>query len=267
MPRNLTAPLLTAIASVAMLLAPSSAAARVYSGADRDVPLARFQDPLCPGIVGVQRDQAEGMVGLIRQDAVELGLRLADPETCEPNLLVAVIDNPGAYLDGLRKRKGYLFDWLGKAERDQLFDSPGPAHTWVRVSTRSRDGITVYPSQTLTDLPFTTMEAAHSLIYVPVRRDIISSMVLIDKRAVQGLSVGQVAAYATMRGLSGYQADRLETPRDTILGLFGEGPKPAGLTRSDRIFLRTLYSTLPNNPAAITLALADARIAEAKGAE
>ena len=139
--------------------------------------------------------------------------------------------------------------------------APGPARTWTRVFTRSRDGLPVYRSQRLTDLPFTTMEAAHSLIYVPTRRDIISSMVLIDKKAVQGLSVGQVAAYATMRGLSGEQAERLEAPGESILGLFGEGSKPAGLTRSDRIFLQTLYSTKANNPAAITLALADTRIA------
>ena len=249
------------IATAGASLAPAYADAKVYSGADRDVPLARFQDPLCPGIIGVEQVQAETMVGLIRQNAAELGLRLADPQTCEANLIVAVLDNPKGYLESLRKRKGYLFDWLGRDERQALFDAPGPARTWTRVFTRSRDGLPVYRSQSLTDLPFTTMEAAHSLIYVPTRRDIISSMVLIDKKAVQGLSVGQVAAYATMRGLSGEQAERLEAPGESILGLFGEGAKPAGLTRSDKIFLRTLYSTKANNPAAITLALADTRIA------
>jgi hypothetical protein len=258
MPRQLTASL---IAVAATLLAPAPAAAKVYSGAERDVPLARFQDPLCPGIAGVQQAQAEIMVGLIRQNAEELGLRLADTQTCEPNLLVAVMDDPKGYLDGLRKRKAYLFDWLGKAERQALFDTPGPAHTWTRVFTRSRDGQPVYPSQSLTDLPYTQMEAAHSLIYVPIRRDIISSMVLIDRRAVQGLSVGQVAAYATMRGLSGDQAERLDAPGESILALFEAGAKPPGLTRSDKIFLKTLYSTTANNPAAITLALADTRIA------
>jgi hypothetical protein len=253
--------ILIAAATAAATFAPGLAAARVYSGADRDVPLARFQDPLCPGIAGVAQAQAEGMVGLIRQNAAELGLRLADPQTCEANLLVAVMDDPSAYLDDLRKRKAWLFDWLDKDEREALFDTPGPAHTWTRIFTRSRDGQPVYPTHSLTDLPFTRMEAAHSLIYVPVRRDIISAMVLIDKKAVQGLSVAQLADYATMRGLSGDQAERLEAPGESILGLFGDGPRAAGLTRSDRIFLRTLYSTVPNNPAAITLALADTRIA------
>lgn len=259
MVRKLTASILLIAAAAA--LAPAGTSAKVYSGADRDVPLARFQDPLCPGIAGVAQAQAEAMVGLIRQNAAELGLRLADPQTCEANLLVAVMDDPRAYLDSLRKRKSWLFDWLGKAEREALFDTPGPAHTWTRVFTRSRDGQPVYPSQSLTDLPLTQMEAAHSLIYVPVRRDIISAMVLIDKKAVQGLSVAQVADYATMRGLSGDQAERLAAPGESILDLFGEGAKPAGLTRSDKLFLQTLYSTMPNVPASITLSLADTRIA------
>ena len=259
MPRRLTASLI-AIAATA-LLAPAAVAAKVYSGADRDVPLARFQDPLCPGVAGVEQAQAEAMVGLIRQNATELGLRLADPQTCEANMLVAVIDNPRGYLDDLRKRKSYLFNWLGNAEREALFDTPGPAHTWTRVVMRSRDGQPVYASEDLTDPPWTQVMAAHSLIYVPIRRDILSSMVLIDKKAVQGLSVAQVADYATMRGLSGSQAERLDAPGESILGLFSEGTKPAGLTRSDKIFLKTLYSTMANNPAAITLALADTRIA------
>jgi hypothetical protein len=70
-----------------------------------------------------------------------------------------------------------------------------------------------------------------------------------------------VADYATMRGLSGDQAERLAAPGESILDLFGEGAKPAGLTRSDKLFLQTLYSTMPNVPASITLSLADTRIA------
>jgi len=261
--RRVFLPLLGATAAFAALFVPFAAAAKVYGGADRDMPLARFEDALCPGIVGVQQDSAETMVGLIRQNAGELGLPLADPATCEPNLLVVVMDDSESYLKDLRKRRPYLFGWLGKAELQALFDTPGPAHTWTQVVTSSRDGHPVYQSQSLTDLPWTTMMAAHSLIYVPVRRDIASAMVLIEKKAVQGLSVAQVADYATMRGLSGDQAERLQAPGNTILGLFAAGAeaKPPGLTRSDKIFLKTLYSTMPNNPAAITLSLADARIA------
>lgn len=264
--RPIASLVLSPVLAVAALFAASPAAAKAYSGADRDVPLARFQGLLCPGIVGVAQDPAEGMVGMIRQTASVLGLRLDDPETCKPNFIVMVIDDPQGYLNGLRNRKPYLFEHLGKGESQALFDTPGPAHTWTRVFVRTRDGMEVYQSENLTDPTQTWVEAAHSLIYVPTRRDIVSAMVLIDKKAVQGMTVAQLAGYATMRGLSGDAADRLDTPRATILSLFdaAEGERPAGLTPSDKIFLKTLYSTMPNLPAAITLSLADTRIAEGR---
>ena len=258
---------LLAAAAVAVSLLSLPAAAKVYGGVDRDVPLARFEDPLCPGIFGVAQDGAEAMVGLIRQNAADLGLRLADPETCEPNLLVAVIDDPHGYVESLHQRRPYLFEELGQGERKALFDSPGPVHTWTRMQVKSLGGIPVEERRNLTDLPQAAVMSAHSLIYVPVRRDITSVMILIDRKAVQGMTVAQLAAYATMRGLSGDQAEQLEAPGETILSLFDAAAKPAELSRSDRIFLKTLYSSMPNNPAAVTLSMADAKIAEGKAAE
>jgi hypothetical protein len=266
--RRLTFSFLAAISAIGGLFSPAGAFARAYSGADRDVPLARFEDAVCPGILGIEQVTAEGIVGLIRQNAAELGLRLGDPATCEPNMLVMVIDDPHGYLEGLRQTKPYLFRSLDNNERRHLFDEAGAVHLWQQVLVRSREGISVYPSLSLSEPPWTTMHAAHSLIYVPTRRDIIYSMVLIEKNAVQGLNGAQLADYVTMRGLAGDQAKRLEKPGNTILTLFDAGAaKPSGLTASDRIFLKTLYSTMPNVPAAITLSLADERIADGKIAE
>jgi len=183
------------------------------------------------------------------------------------NLLVAVIDDPHGYVESLHQRRPYLFEELGQGERKALFDSPGPVHTWTRMQVKSLGGIPVEERRNLTDLPQAAVMSAHSLIYVPVRRDITSVMILIDRKAVQGMTVAQLAAYATMRGLSGDQAEQLEAPGETILSLFDAAAKPAELSRSDRIFLKTLYSSMPNNPAAVTLSMADAKIAEGKAAE
>jgi hypothetical protein len=265
---RLQASLLTAAATGAALLMPASAPAQVYGGADRDVPLARFEDPLCPGIIGVALGSAQDMVSLIRESATGLGLPLADSESCEPNLIVAVLNDPRAYADKLGKDRPYLFRDLNQEQRQAFFDAPGPARSWNRVLTRTRDGLPIYRSDGLTNPERTTMMAAHSRIYVPTRRDIVWAIVLLDRKAVQGMTVAQIADYATMRGLSGDAAERLSAPRDSILNLFEAGSRagPAGLTRPDRIFLQTLYSTMPNNPAAITLAMADRRIAETQAA-
>jgi hypothetical protein len=258
---RLIAPFLVAAA----MLASGPSAAQVFGGADRDVPLARFQDALCPGVVGVQVAQAQDIVGLIRENAAMLGLRLADSQTCDPNLIVAVIADPVAYLDGLMKRRPDLLHELDGRQRERLLKGSGPARTWARIVVRTRDGMMVARRENLDELPETTVQMAHSKIYKATRRDIISAMVFVDPAAAHGLSVAQIADYATMRALSDDAGDQLHSPRPTILGLFDAGAdKPAGLTDSDWTFLRTLYSTPANDPAAITLAMASDRIARGK---
>src|SRR5688500_4070455 len=74
-----------------------------------DEPLARFEDPLCPGVVGLKREAGESMVGRIRANAATFGRRLADEETCEPNLLIAFVDDGQAFLNRLEDRPGNVF--------------------------------------------------------------------------------------------------------------------------------------------------------------
>jgi hypothetical protein len=267
-PRHLTRSLLAA-ATFAALLAPLPAVAQVFGGASRGEPLARFEDPLCPGVAGLQVDTAELVVGEIRQNAEALGLRVGDPQSCEPNLIVAVMNDPRSYFEDLRSRRPYLFAAMGQDERQALFEGSAPVRAWIRVVTRTRDGMIVDRRDNLTDIPQTMVAAAHSKIYVPTRRDIVSAMLLIEPAAARGLSVAQLGDYATMRALGGDGAAELVAPGGTILSLFDgpAGPRPQGLSAGDRIFLQTLYSTMPNSPAAVTLAMAGQRIAEGKGAE
>jgi hypothetical protein len=253
--------LLVAVGALATLT-PAAAAGQVFGGADRDVPLARFQDPLCPGVVGIQLEQAQEIVGLIRDNAQMLGLRLADSKSCDPNVIVAVMDDPQGFLKELVKKRPYLLQELGKRQRERLLAGSGPVRSWARIEVRTRDGLMIPRRVNLDELPQTTQQMAHSKIYTATRRDIISAMVLVEPSAVHGLSVTQLADYATMRALSDDAGEAIPAPHATILHLFdASGEKPAGLTGSDWIFLKTLYSTEPNDPAAITLAMANDRIA------
>lgn len=256
--------LFAVLAAAAAIALPACASAQVFGGADRDVPLARYQDPLCPGVIGVQVESAQGIVSLIRQNAAEFGVPVANESGCEPNLIVAVIDDAQGYARQLKKDRPYLFTELSPEEQHALFDASGPARIWTRVFTRSRDGVPIDRRENLVDIPQTTMPAAHSLIYVPTRRDIVSSMLMLDRQAAQALTLRQVADYATLRALSGDAARRLAAPGGSILRLFdATADKPTGLTEPDRILLQTLYSAPANNPASITLAMADERIKRA----
>src|SRR5690606_30571331 len=72
-------------------------------------PLARFEDPLCPGVAGLQVEAAEFMVGRIRGNAEALGLRLADEQVCEPNLIVTFVADGQGFFQRMRAERAYLF--------------------------------------------------------------------------------------------------------------------------------------------------------------
>jgi hypothetical protein len=231
------------------LLAAAPAAARVD-----DEPLARFEDRLCPGIVGLRVDAAETVVGLMRANFEELGLSTAPPSSCSPNVVVAFVDDGAAFLRNLSDRQDLLFADMERAERKSLLAETGPARALLKVWTRTRDGMVVSRRDSLTDPPQMQEQMAHSKIYTAHRKDIVSALVLIDRDAIGGLSLQQLADYATFRALT-----RTLPPEEargaSIVGLFESGAnRPAGLTEFDRKFLDTLYSGVPNLPGSSRLA-------------
>jgi hypothetical protein len=255
--------LLAAAAALAVLTAPAVALAQALGGADRDEPLARFADPICPGVVGMKVEVAEAIVGRVRQNAQGLGLPLADPATCEPNVIATFVADGKDYLNRLRARQGWMFVDMTEAERKALFEAPGQVRTWTRTVVRSRDGMQVSRREGLTQIPESTMWSAHSKIYVATRRDYLAAMVVVDRVAADGLSVFQLADYVSMRAFGGEAFRDLAPERATILALFDEREgAPRELTAADRIYLSTLYESLPNLPAALTLATAQKRVSE-----
>jgi hypothetical protein len=218
-----------------------------------DDPLARFETALCPGIVGLDAEPASLMIDRLRANARALDLRVQE-DGCTPNFLVVFTADGQRMMDELRSSSGYLFQFLDAGEKRDLFDAPGPVRVWTHVQTRTRDGMIVANVRDLTSPPVAQMAMAHSKIYTSTRRDIESVMVVFDAAAVRGLSVGQLADYATMRGLAQTRPAAGAMPLGTILALFeGEGPRPEGLTEFDRAFLASVYHWLPNLPAAAKL--------------
>lgn len=219
-----------------------------------DEPLARFEDPVCPGVVGLRVEYAVQVVARIRANVEDLGLRTAPDGDCEANLIVTFLEDGQAYLQRLNDQRSWLFESLDLRERRELLSQEGSARAWVSTETRTRDGIAVGYRENLVDIPLAGGWSAHSRIYVPTREDITTSMVLIDQGAIVGYSFDQLADYATLYGLADFvpEADS-ETP--TIQRLFATGPgsAPQGLTEFDKAYLRRLYSSIPNLPASARL--------------
>jgi hypothetical protein len=241
-------------------------------------PLPRFEDRLCPGVLGLKPEAATYVIDRIRYNAQQLGLRMApDDGTCEPNLIVAIVEGAQEQLAQLASNQGYMFAGLSVTRRGDLFEASGAARVWVNTLTRTRDGM---PTQSARDAagaperrgttfggtdgagnaitntysmplpPVAATQAAQSRIFFPTREDIVSVLVLFDKEQVRGKTLLQLADYATMRGFASTRETKGDPAADTILSLFdGDGPKPGELTDFDHAYLGSLYSGIPNMPA------------------
>src|SRR5690606_18221773 len=116
-----------------------------------------------------------------------------------------------------------------------------------RIVPHSRDGRPIPSNENLVDVPQTAMWMAHSKIYSAIRNDIDYAIVLIDRDEIEGAGIGQLADYATFKGLAQTLPPVYD---DSILALFGGGEaRPDGLTDFDRAYLTALYQGVPNLPA------------------
>jgi hypothetical protein len=214
-------------------------------------PLARFEDRLCPGIVGLQTEFAMMMIDRIRDNANQLGIRLHD-DGCSANFIVQFSPDSQATMQGLVDRHPAIFQFLPPDERADML-APGPVHVYTSIELRTRDGMPTTRVRDMTRPPTSQQQMAHSRIYTAMRRDITSVTIVIDSDEVGGMSVGQLADYVTMRGLAQTRpADNLAM--GSILSLFHPtGPYPEELTDFDRAYLRALYDWIPNLPAAMKL--------------
>ena len=219
-------------------------------------PLPRFEDRICPGVLGMERDHAELMVSHLRDNVEMFGLRLAgsEEEGCEPNLVITFVEDGRGYLTELMQRRGYLFSDMDRADREELVAGDAPWRVWHQVTAHTLDGLRVGSHQNLTQPPEAGMWQAHSRIYRPVRHDITYALVLFDSDAVAGMTVRQLADFATMQALATEFPDGAEQSAGSMLQLFTRpDAAPASLGPVDAQWLATLYGGIPNLPASMRL--------------
>lgn len=220
-------------------------------------PLAQFQMPVCPGVVGMPPEFAAIMVARIRAVAGMAKVRL-DHATCKANLLVIFIPSGQAALQNMRHKGPWLFEGIDRADLSDLAADPdlrdlaaepGPVHVWVSTETRGRLG-EILSGRGDGDEPAILKTAnAQSHIYLPARQDIVASVVVIDIPALNGLHVRQVADYVAMRGLAQTRPPGQRGKVGTILSLFDKGAiPPTEMTTFDLAYLRAVYGQIPNLP-------------------
>jgi hypothetical protein len=206
-----------------------------------DEPLARYTDPVCVGSAGLPAEAAQVIVDRVSEVAASVGLRTGAPG-CAPNLIVVFDRDTTAAVQRLSQGRSRAVASQSRDDIRRIADEAGQARAWTEVVVKSRDGD--LQSQDTPNNPPSLRVSTSTRLSMPIRRDILSATVLIERDAVAGRNLTQIADYAAMRALTGARS-RGELGASSILSLFtpqGDSRAPEGLTALDRGYLKGLYS-------------------------
>ena len=227
--------------------------------------LARFEDPICPGIVGMTGVQADKLVQMIRSNVMALGGKVDEPG-CTANATVIFTDQPVEFVKKMAKSQPGYFDLTPRA-LEQFTAKPRPVASWHVTDTRDRDGQELSGSDKASDYKkrLMTANAASSVgintkvvrqsaatrLYTNTREDMLVAFAVIDRQQSSGKSLRQLADLATLHLLLDIKQDAGDANRGSILTLFAPRPEgaapPIGLSDYDRAMVEALYTPPENN--------------------
>lgn len=216
--------------------------------AKTDGQLARFRDPICPASFGLPHAYNRIIDARLREDARRAGLRVAG-ESCDANVVLIVADDPVPLVKALRRERPQMFIGVEFDQIRSVLMTEEPVRTWHTIEPRGSDGRPLQRIMLVGTRPvggegaWQNPTASNSRIEQNIQADLVSSFVLVEAKAIDGLTLTQIADYAAMRALA--QTHAPASPGGpTILSLFNRGSESVSeLTRWDIAYLRSLYMT------------------------
>lgn len=213
--------------------------------------LGRFETPVCPTALGLPAADKAAVEQRLRIVAKAVGIDVA-PEGCEVNALLMVTNaDKKSFFDELRRTQARYLGNLTKSQVRDLARSPGPAAAWQFTWMVSARGVPVMSDGSGGQIGwFNKTTEPPSRIGAPVRPVFQATALVVERRALEGLSTTQLADYAAMRLFARTEPKRLAgSPARTIVGILdapADAEVPMSLTAWDLGLLRGLYSA-PNN--------------------
>lgn len=239
---------------------------RVSGGGRHDGQYARFAQPVCPSVAGLAERQIKAIEDRIRQIAEMADIEVGK-EDCSPNIFLAIVDDGGSEIKLLRSKKGRLFGSLSASARDRIEQSGGPVYSWKATQTLGSDSRHGASAGSFTFMAGSNGsgggpalggaqvngQTTHvkSKIARSTTEGISYSYLLIDSKALPGISAAQLADYAAMVSLIDIEVGSdTQVPDGSILSLFSEiedkSLRPTSLSGGDLLLLRGLYKVPAN---------------------
>ena len=206
----------------------------------RRQPLARFEEPICPGVIGLPFDLAGPLIVRVRAVADAVGIDTAKASDCRPNVIIAFTGDGKADLQEIANRDSSLLSGMTYWERKKVLKVDGPVRAFSLVATKSNTGM----SGSGNGQQFETTIA--SRLVLSTRRDIAIAVVLFDADAADGKTVTQLADYTAMRTFARTKPPKGDVYYGTILQLFDNvEPAPERLSDFDIAYLQAVYTGAP----------------------
>lgn len=220
--------------------------------------LGRFEAPVCPAVAGVAPAQGDFIVERLRRIAAAIGIPIAKPR-CDANVVVIVTADKAALLKKLDKQRHDYFppDWSG-SQIHELQRDPSPAAAWQFEQAYWADGRPISSDIIAAGTDGGGFLAATQRTTEPAsrlkpsaRNGFLTSIVVVQRDALNGLTTTQLADYAAMRAFVRTDPKRVPSSGvDTILSVI-DAPMgsavPLTLTNWDLSFLKAFYASGSNN--------------------
>lgn len=206
--------------------------------------ISRFEHSVCPGVYGLAKPQSEAIVKRMRQVAQAVGIPVDGPN-CYPNLVLIATSDKTMLLDELEHHRGEIFGGMSSGDIHAMERDPEPAAAWqLRGAPISASGMDLYWDEKMGAWVNRTTDAA-SHINESARPQFDAAVVIVEKRALSGLTVTQLGDYAVIRALTGANPEKLGNgAAPTILHVLDVpigGEAPVTMTQWDFAFLRSFY--------------------------
>ncbi len=220
--------------------------------------LSRWEDKVCPGVVGLTPDASQAMLDRIAMRAISLDLRVGEPG-CKANVLIVVTEDGQKFTPTFVQQNKQLFgdaiDSGNSLGKDALaaFTKDGKPVRWWHVSQTVTDRGQVMGDSNATPSNgggFSGAQVARvnnaSRLGASTHQEFNRIIAIVDTSKTKGVSFSAVADYIAMIALTQVQADVDAGGYDSILNVF-EGPVGdeaplTGWTSWDSAFVNGLYA-------------------------
>jgi hypothetical protein len=210
---------------------------------------ARWNGPVCIGVVNLRAEVAQYIVDRASDVARELGLEAGEPG-CAANVLIIAAADGQAVADGIveERRRAFVPGGSGMTRTlsalEEFRTSDAPVRWWhvsAPVDSESGELATRLPGR---DAPQIAVSRA-SRIRTDIRDDLFKAIIVVDISKVDSISLPQLADYCTLIALAQVDPKAEVASFETILNVFID-PTITGLTGWDRDYLAALYGIEQN---------------------